>query len=153
MSGQIKDQEILSRLGTICYVWPQVEEGMISFFAKIIPGGPLVDTTEMAKQIFRALFSNRNRIDVMRTLLQHSRHNRNKDPKYDDVLERFGKASSGRNKYVHGLWWTHESGKTFLQQPTVDEMGHRQAKEVTVKEPDDYIHELHQLQRLVHFTL
>jgi hypothetical protein len=53
MSGQIKDQEILSRLGTICYVWPQVEEGMISFFAKIIPGGPLVDTTEMAKQIFR----------------------------------------------------------------------------------------------------
>ena len=89
----------------------------------------------------------------MTTLLEHSRQNRNKGRGYDDILKLFGKANDTRNEYLHGLWYTHESGETFLQKPTVDQMGLGPMKPVTAKAMDTYIKQLMQLQTLVYLTL
>jgi hypothetical protein len=153
LSGTIADEVILARLGTIGVMWPHVEEGMIGVLGRLLPGGPGVDSFETARQIFWAIVSPQIRIKVMRTLLSHSRHNRNKGAEYDQVLKEFDQASKVRNGYVHGLWWTHESGRTFLEEPTADEMGHLQARRVTVKELDGYITRLGTLQRLIYLSL
>ena len=148
LTGCIKDEIIIARLGTICYLWTHVEEQMIGFFNDLIG---TENSMETARQIFRAIINQKTRIDVMRTLLTHGRHNKNKDQNYDHILDEFDKTNRMRNNYIHGLWWSHEDGHTYLQSPSVDEMGERQARRVTVKELDNYIKRLMKFQLMIQF--
>lgn len=153
MAGEVRDQEIHTRLAKICVGWPHIEEAMISVLSKLLSETASIESHELARPIFRAIIAPAARISVMRTLLQHARVNRNKGEDYDRVLKAFSDASLTRNRYIHGLWWTHQDGGTFLQATSVDGMAWLQAERVTIAELDNYIQELGELHRLIHFTI
>jgi hypothetical protein len=70
----------------------------------------------------------------MRTLLQRSRTNKGKGAEFDQILDEFEKVNSLRNAYIHGRWWTHESGDTYLQSDNSLPSTHARYRKVTTKE-------------------
>ncbi len=119
----------LEALGVIVSKWPHVEEAAILFFNDLLgsPNGP-------AREIFRSLPSERARLETMRGVLQWHHSNREKGGEYDSVLNRFEKLNVRRNRYVHGLWSTHETGRVFLAPAVVDAHPAISSEEVLVEE-------------------
>ena len=39
-----------------------------------------------------------------------------------------------RNKFLHGLWYTHESGKVYFVEESIDDLSVFHAREVTAQE-------------------
>jgi len=127
-------------------MWPHVEAQITRVFADLIGG---FDSPAIASQVSMAIISQQLRIKVMQTLLENGRQNRNKSQKYDHILEEFGKANALRNSYIHGLWTTHQSGRTFLESVSADGFGWCRARRVTAKELDNYIARLMKLHELI----
>ena len=111
--GSLEDPEISALLLKTLVNWPHLEDQMISVFQDLL-GIPKSDL-DSARLLFTALVNQKIRIHVMRELLERSRRNRSVSGDYDAVLKEFEALNGIRNKYVHGLWWTHENGETHLQ--------------------------------------
>lgn len=109
--AELQDPEIVSALGEAASRWAHLEDNMIYLMGFLL--GP--DRTLPARLIYRTFSGPSYRIRLMQTLLQETVHNKEKGPEYDWMIEEFGKLSTLRNDYIHGLWWTHESGQTYLQ--------------------------------------
>jgi hypothetical protein len=142
-SGSIEDPGIAGLLARICVAWPHFEEEMISVFQDLL--GVQAGDFDTARLIFTALVNQRIRIDVMRELLERSRHNRDKGEKFDIVIDEYKKLNDLRNRYVHGRWWTHESGDTYLQSDNSVHFPYVEYRKVTKKELQFFLDRLNAL--------
>jgi hypothetical protein len=134
------NEPFITLIGQIATQWPHVEDVMIGILSDLLGNAPIRGrTTGPARQIFRAVLSNRARTKIMASLLEKASINRNKDPFYDDVIEEFDKLNGKRNAYLHGLWYTHGSGKVFLSEQSLDDFHFFDAREVKVGELEDVL--------------
>ncbi|MEK7874875.1 MAG: hypothetical protein AAB325_01645, partial [Pseudomonadota bacterium] len=97
-----------------------------------------VQNYENGRLIFTAIVNQKIRIDVMRTLLHRSRVNRQMDRIFDEIIDEFQRLNDLRNNYVHGRWWTHENGDTYLQIDNSELPTHVVYRKVTKSELEDY---------------
>jgi hypothetical protein len=49
------------------------------------------------------------------------------------------KPGAGQNDYLHGLWWTKEDGKTYLQTENINEMSFNRKKQVQKAEFESFM--------------
>jgi hypothetical protein len=136
----IHDQYILMRLGAICGIWTHIEEAMIDFFSFLLghKGGA-------ARPVLRSIVNQEARIKVMRGVLENTWDTVNLSEACDDLLDEFKKVTALRNRYVHGLWFTHQDGKVYLRAPSVDYWDFSDTRRVTTKELDSFIARLYAL--------
>ena len=120
--------------------WPHTEDLMIKVFERLI--GVDVHNHENGRLIFTAIVNQKIRIDLMRTLLHRSRVNRDMDQIFDTVIDEYQRLNDLRNKYIHGRWWTHENGDTYLQVDNSEQLTHVVYRKVTTKELEDYCQRL-----------
>ena len=131
-SMEIRDPEFLQALGAIVSAWPHVEEVMMLILSELL--GVLMDETGI-RQLYHSVINAKARIDIMRNLLEHSPRNASKTGEYDEIIDDFAKLNLKRNKFVHGLWSTHDTGKIFISPSGMDTMWiMTQAREVNIKE-------------------
>jgi hypothetical protein len=75
---------------------------------------------QTASQLCQKIMSPSARIQMMRTLLHHSKRNADKSASYDEMIDEFEAVSLLRNHYVHGLWETSDDGELYLVRPRDD---------------------------------
>jgi hypothetical protein len=63
----------------------------------------------------------------------------------DDLLDEFRNVTALRNRYMHGLWFTHQDGKIYLRSPSVDYWNFSDTRRVATKELDNFIARLYSL--------
>jgi hypothetical protein len=136
----ISDQYILMRLGAICGIWTHIEEAMIDFFSFL-----LGDKGGAARPVLRSIVNQEARIQVMRGVLENTWDTVNLSEACDDLLDEFKKVTALRNRYMHGLWFTHQDGKIYLRAPSVDYWDFSDTRRVTTKELDNFITRLYAL--------
>ena len=124
-TGQLTNPDFLSLIAEIVTYLPQIEERMVRFMAVLIG-----DNSTPSRQIFHSLRSEEARITIMRALLEQAPRNKDKGQEYDDIIDLFASVKNKRNTYAHGLWHTHESGRVFLQEATLDDLGFLDKREV-----------------------
>ncbi len=110
-SGLWEDDFVLA-VGRIVTYFPLLERGMSEVMAELIGG---VDPP--VQQVFYSITNQQARIKVMRSLLQEAQLNQDKDASWDQLIDDFASVSGSRSDYAHGIWWTHNSGRIFLEQP------------------------------------
>ena len=88
-----------------------------------------------ARYVMRTIRSPTGRIDVLRALLEECQNNANRDQFYDDVIAEFASINKQRNGFVHGQWWTHCDGRTFLVE-FMDDLRLMNSREVSTTELD-----------------
>ena len=74
------------------------------------------------------------RVGVLRALLERTETNTRKGPGFDAAIDQYAAARRRWWIYVHGLWYTHENGRTFLAAPTGDAASFLVAREVKTAE-------------------
>lgn len=136
----IYDQYILMRLGAICGIWTHIEEAMINFFSFL-----LGDKGGASRPVLRSIVNQEARIKVMRGVLENTWYTINLSEACDDLVDEFSKVTALRNRYVHGLWFTHQDGNTYLRSPSVDYWDFSNTRRVTTKELDNFIARLYAL--------
>ena len=130
-------------LGEMIGYWPHIEDRMIFILSSLIGNH---EQEIPSQQIFRAIVSQDARIKMIRAILEKSPINRKKGAIFDAIIDEFEALNKARNKYVHGLWWTHvESQRVFLQPASTDEFGFLDQREVTLQEMDDVIERMSRL--------
>jgi len=70
----------------------------------------------------------------MRAMLEKSPKHKDKTLFFDEIIEEFSKLNKQRNKYVHGLWWTLEGTRSFVEEETDTYDSYLQRREVTLQE-------------------
>jgi hypothetical protein len=116
-SSGIGNPRFAQIIGYIVSLLPHVEERMILIMAVLLGGDP---QSSPAQQIFRSLNSEDARVKILTSLLEHCRHNDARGPEYDEIIALFVEIKKKRNAYAHGLWWTHDSGRMFLEEASPD---------------------------------
>ena len=100
-------------LGRIAGLMPQVDELMADLTARL-----LGDACASGRTIFRGLAGEAQRVAVLRALLGPAPGNLNRD-EIDAAIAGYQGARRRWRAYLHGLWYTHEIGRTFLAAPGV----------------------------------
>jgi hypothetical protein len=104
----IDNEKFATIFGQILATWVHVEDMMIEVLKDLIGG-----TSAPARQIFHSMTSNTARKKIMLACLQRSQLNAKKADIYEDIIKRFADLNDTRNTFIHGLWYTHESGLVF----------------------------------------
>jgi len=99
-------------LGKIAGTMPQVEDLMSDLTVRL-----LGDQGVAGRAVFRGLAGDEQRLRVLRALLEHGMANVAKGADFDTAIARYAAARRRWRAYIHGLWYTHESGRTFLAAP------------------------------------
>lgn len=99
-------------LGKIAGSMPQVEELMTDLTARL-----LGDQGAAGRAVFRGLAGDEPRLRVLRLLLEHGTANIGKGADFDAAIAGYAAVRRRWRAYVHGLWYTHENGRTFLAAP------------------------------------
>ena len=141
--GLVEDQDIAGLLTQIIVGWPHFEDQMVSVFKRLLGLPPA--NFDGARLVFYSLVNQKIRIDVMRRLLERGWHNRDHSEEYDAIINEFAKLNELRNKYVHGLWWTHDNGDVHLQIDSSAFFSHAEYRKVTSKELQGFIARLNAL--------
>lgn len=144
-SGGMWNPEFAAEYGKLVAYWPHIEDRLQDVMGELI--GSFMETP--TRQVFRAIASQDARIKVMRSLLQNSKRNKNKGEAYDDIIDDFEKLNRKRNKFVHGLWWTHDSGRMYLQPASTEEFSFLSQREVKIEEIKEIVAEMSELWRRV----
>ena len=127
---------IATLLSRILVLWPHLEDLMVGVFDRLVGTKP--ENYENGSLLFYAIVNQKTRIDLMRRLLQRGRSNRNRSSTYDDIIDEFQRLNDLRNRYIHGRWWTHQDGDTYLQVDNSEQPTHVGYRKVTVKELEDF---------------
>lgn len=101
------NQKIAASIGLAIVHYSHLEEDMIPFLSDLL-GDVEVRVT---RPLFYSLFGANGRSKVMRSLLENSSINKEKDSEYDWVLNQFDEISIKRNKIAHCLWFVHAETK------------------------------------------
>lgn len=125
----IKNDAFTLLFGQTVATWVHVEDQMIQVLQDL-----LGNRNAPARQIFHSVVSNKARQSVMLACLQKSKINLRKSDLYEEIILQFSKLNSQRNKLVHGLWYTHETGRVFLSESAVDDFHYLDAREITIEE-------------------
>jgi hypothetical protein len=128
------DEKSALLIGQLATYWPLVEDRMIGILGDLLGYAASLGENGPPRQIFRSILSNRARITLMQSLLERSAINRDKEIFYDEVLSEFGKLNGKRNGYLHGIWYTHEDGRTYLSERSIDDFHFLDAREVKYEE-------------------
>jgi hypothetical protein len=152
-NGGILNQSILTLYGTVVSQWTHIEELMIEVLEWLL----FLDENiirqvarksrghKPGRQIFRSIGTHNYRIKLMRNLLSRFIGNVEKDPLYDEIIDDFAALGEKRNDYVHSKWWTHESGRAFMQQQLMETFTFGTKEEINAAE---FIYFLHKTQEL-----
>lgn len=134
----IRNAEMLELFGVIMSDWVHIEEAMIEVMNLLVFVD--FDIQRLAadrangflpgRQIFRSMSANRVRAKMMLNLLHQYPGNATKDDLCDDIIKEFQRLVNLRNDYAHGLWWTKEDGRVFLQTENVDVMSFNKKKHI-----------------------
>jgi hypothetical protein len=125
----IKNDKFTLLFGQTVATWVHVEDQMIQVLQDL-----LGSKSAPARQIFHSVVSNKARQSLMLACLQKSKINLRKSDLYEEIISQFSKLNSQRNRLVHGLWYTHETGRVFLSESAVDDFHYMDAREVTIEE-------------------
>ncbi|WGS03185.1 hypothetical protein MTX26_35190 (plasmid) [Bradyrhizobium sp. ISRA443] len=125
----IKNDEFALLFGHTIATWVHVEDQMIQVLQDL-----LGSRSAPARQIFHSVVSNKARQSLMLACLQRSKINIRKTDLYEEIILQFSKLNSQRNGLVHGLWYTHETGRVFLSASSVDDFHYIDAREVKIEE-------------------
>ena len=120
----------------------QLEEFLAPFMAVLLGS----KDEASAKYVLRTIKNPKARIDLMKALLHESPNSVQLDRFYDDVIEEFIALNGIRNSYVHGIWWTHESGVVYLNE-FLDPLSMVAAREINVAELDGVLNRTQELVR------
>jgi uncharacterized protein YpbB len=128
----IKNEKFAARLGQTVATWVHVEDLMIQVLQDL-----LGSKQAPARQIFHSVRSNEARKKLMTDCLQKARTNERKTDLYENIISQFSKLNRKRNTLLHGLWYTHESGRVFLSESALDDFHYADAREVDIEELED----------------
>jgi hypothetical protein len=147
----IKSETFQCLLGRFVSDWTLLEEQVIDVLAYLLEG----HSSDDAHLIFRSILNSRDRIAVMRNLLEQSTMNVKKSADYDSVIAEFESLNTTRNEYVHGKWWTNmKTGGMYLESPTPTYVPSFFARrEVTENEFKNNLRRLEQLGDKIAFEL
>lgn len=135
MVNGIKDVEVALGLANVVVQWSFNEDQMISVLGILIFGR----NQPPSRQIYKKLSGSAARADLMRILLQKTELNKDKSEEFDSVINEFSRLSEVRNRYVHGLWWTHENGETYLQEATKADFDWLNVRKIEVAELTNFL--------------
>lgn len=145
-SGGMFNIAFAAALGEMIAYWPHIEDRMIIVLRSLIGNH---EQQIPSQQIFRAVVSQDARIKMMRAILEQSPINQKKGAIFDAMIDEFEALNKARNKYVHGLWWTHESQRMYLQPASTSEAGFLDQREVTLQEMNEVLERMGNLWRRV----
>jgi hypothetical protein len=111
-SAGLWNEENAALLGRIAGSMPQVEDLMADLTARLL-GDPAMP----GRAVFRGLAGDTERVKVLRTLLEQAPANIAKGADFDTAISGYAGARRRWRAYLHGLWYTHENGRTFLAAP------------------------------------
>jgi hypothetical protein len=97
------------------------------------------------RQIFRSIGTHNYRIKLMRALLSRFIGNIEKDPLYDENIDDFAALGAKQNDYVHSKWWTHKSGRVFMQQQLMETFTFGTKEEINAAEFVEFLHKAQEL--------
>jgi hypothetical protein len=100
----LDNPEYSVRLASIIVEFNFLESHM-PFVLSLLMG---MENEQPAGYVYRAIRSANSRLEVMHELLHKSKDNENKEDEYDELLRHFNEVRIARNRYAHGLWFTHE---------------------------------------------
>jgi hypothetical protein len=125
----IKNDKFALLFGQTVATWVHVEDQMIQVLQDL-----LGSRSAPARQIFHSVVSNKARQSLMLACLQRSKINIRKTDLYEEMILQFSRLNSQRNSLVHGLWYTHETGRVYLSAGAVDDFHYIDAREVKIEE-------------------
>jgi hypothetical protein len=106
----IWDTNYAVALGTMVASWSHLEENFLYVFHSIT-GGMHERVTRI---IFRSILSQESRIRIPREILEKSPYHYKTDVEFDEMIDEFASRTNARNKFIHGMWYTHDSGKVYI---------------------------------------
>jgi hypothetical protein len=128
----LEDEKFLLHLGAIASRWPQVEELMTNVLGDLLG---VTGSNIPLRQLYRSIVNAKIRIDILRNLLQRTQRNADKGPEYDELIDEFAAVNKLRNKYLHGLWSTHQqTGATYFAEPSTDDFIFLTSRKIEVDE-------------------
>ena len=117
-------------LGRIAGLMPQVDELMGDLTGRLIGDASLPGRT-----ILRGLASDAQRVRVLRALVEEGRESVANAGHIESAVAGYAAARRRWRAYIHGLWYTHENGRTFLAAPRgIDAATFLVAREVKIAE-------------------
>lgn len=128
-SSGIHNAAIAIELGEFTSYWSHLEAKMIDIL-RILLGG---DDTIPCRQIWYSVINYRARVSMLRSLLETSDINQNRPIDFDTAIDEFQSLSKKRNELLHGLLWTHQDGRVFLQEASADNFSFMQMRELEAK--------------------
>jgi hypothetical protein len=128
----ILNEKFARLFGLNISIWVHVEDLMIQVLQDL-----LGNKSAPARQIFHSIVSNKARKVLMLACLQRSKINAKKTDVYETIIVQFSKLNAKRNAFLHGLWYTHESGRVFLSESAVDDFHYLNSREVKIEELEE----------------
>ena len=125
----IKNDKFALLFGQTVATWVHVEDLMIQVLQDL-----LGSRSAPARQIFHSVVSNKARQSLMLACLQRSKINIHKTDLYEEIISQFSNLNAQRNSFLHGLWYTHDSGCVFLSESAVNDFHYIDAREVRIEE-------------------
>lgn len=133
----IQNEKFAALFGETIATWVHVEDMMIQILQDL-----LGNKSAPARQIFHSVLANSARKKLMLACLQKAKINAKKTDLYEIIITQFSKLNDLRNTYLHGLWYTHESGRVFLSESAMDDFHYMDSREVDIDE-------LHAMQKAI----
>jgi hypothetical protein len=128
----LKNEKFALLFGQTIATWVHVEDFMIQVLQDL-----LGNKSAPARQIFHSVISNYARKTLMLACLQRASVNARKADIYESIIVRFSQINTKRNRFLHGLWYTHESGRVFLSESAIDDFHYTDAREVKIEELEE----------------
>lgn len=125
----IHNDKFASLFGQTIATWVHVEDMMIQVLQDL-----LGSKNAPARQIFHSVRANSARKKLMLACLQKAQINAKKSDLYEIIISQFSALTDLRNTYLHGLWYTHESGRVFLSESAMDDFHYVDAREIPIDE-------------------
>ena len=135
LKAGIHNNELLFAVGFIGTYWPHTEELMSAFFGELLG----IEDESSARQVFRSIVNQRVRITIMKTMLEKSPAHQSKTAVFDEIIAEYSSLNSARNTYLHGLWYTANDNRVYLEEATDDYDRFLDSREVKVREVEALI--------------
>lgn len=150
----LMNDEAAAAFGKVVSYWPHVEEQMMAVLEELLTGRPALSDKALigsARQVFRALGTQHQRIRLMTDLLQKAPHNKDQPEIYDWIIREFYNLNAIRNDYVHGLWWiSPEHDEIIFSKSDTERAIFSEARTVEISE---IMQTLSRMRNLVHIIL
>ncbi|MCJ2073971.1 hypothetical protein MKK75_35155 [Methylobacterium sp. J-030] len=143
-SGLANDDFVLA-IGRIVTFFPLLERSMSEVMSELIGG-----YDAPVRQIFYSITNQQARIDVMRSLLEEAQVNQSRGATWDFIIDDFASVSKSRSDYADGIWWTHETGRIFLEPPNPSSSKISNKREINLTELNDVIDRMNDLAGRLH---